>query len=98
MKEEIQPIIFEAVREINAELGGENLASPTLDTALYGADGNLDSMGLVSLLMDIEDRVSEKLGKDVALTDEKAMSQRNSPFKSVRTLADYMERLLNGSV
>jgi acyl carrier protein len=60
------------------------------DTVLYGESGSLDSIGLVSLLMDVEYAVSERAGKSLSLIDENAMSQRRNPFRTVGSLADYI--------
>ena len=51
----------------------------------------------MSLIVDIEGQVGQAFGKDVILADEKAMSQRNSPYRSVGALIDFiMERLEDG--
>jgi len=51
-------------------------------------------MALVNLIADVEDAVSEKFGVAIALADEKAMSARNSPFLTVKTLAQaVLERI-----
>lgn len=64
-------------------------------TALLGAEGILDSMGLVSLIVAVEQDVEDEFGKEITIADAKAMSQKNSPFKTVGSLADYIENLLN---
>ena len=60
------------------------------DTVLIGSGAKLDSLNLVSLIVDIEKGLSDKLGIEVSLTDENAMSQQKSPFRTVKTLADYI--------
>ena len=47
---------------------------------LIGQDGLLDSLGLVNLILLVEERIADELGVSVTLADEKAMSQRSSPF------------------
>jgi acyl carrier protein len=58
-------------------------------TPLFGSDSVLDSMGLVNVIVDIESRLRSN-NFDVSLISEQAMSQRNSPFRSVSTLADFI--------
>lgn len=94
MNNKIEAVVKSAVKEMNEELGSENLAEPSSGTGLYGANGNLDSIGLVSLLMDIEERVTDEFDCDVSLTDERAMSRKNSPFRTIKTLSDYIYKLL----
>jgi hypothetical protein len=68
------------------------------DTVLYGSGGALDSLGLVSLIMDLEMAINERTGGDLVLADAEAMSQRRNPFRDVRRLADYvMSRLGAGT-
>lgn len=64
------------------------------ETRLLGANGVLDSLGLVSLVLDLEQQINDTLGTTIALADERAMSQTRSPFRSVSSLADYIETLL----
>jgi acyl carrier protein len=58
-------------------------------TPLFGSDSVLDSMGLVNIIVDIESRLRGN-NFDVSLISEQAMSQRNSPFRTVSTLVDFI--------
>lgn len=89
MKDKIQNIIFEALENLSDELENNELKTPTLQTKIYGIDGNLDSLALVSFIADLEEMLSE-IGIDIVLADEKTMSARNSPFKDVATLTSYI--------
>ncbi len=64
--------------------------------ALIGRAAVLDSFGLVNLILDVEQRLQVECGVSVVLADERAMSQKHSPFLTVDTLASYICRLLNG--
>ncbi len=59
------------------------------DTELYGTNGHLDSMGLVAFLIDIEESLLDN-DIQISLSDERAMSQSNSPFKNVESLVNYI--------
>ncbi|MBX7491515.1 hypothetical protein [Helicobacter turcicus] len=90
MKNKIQDLICEALKNINDELDNENLKNPHANTHIYGIEGNLDSLSLVSFIADLESSLSEHLGIDIVLADEKTMSARNSPFKDVSSLSEYI--------
>ncbi len=92
--EKIGNIIIESLKEYNQELQNAELDNPTNKTKLYGEKSVLDSMGLVYLITDIEERISDEFEKDIVLADEKAMSQKTSPFRDVETLAKYIQNLL----
>jgi acyl carrier protein len=70
---------------IASSLGGE--------IRLIGHEAVLDSMGLVNLIVELEQRLEEEYDMIVVLADERAMSQKNSPFRSVQTLADYIYKV-----
>ena len=93
-QEQIQNIIFSAIEMSNNIREDDNQIPAAASTELYGKDGHLDSMGLVGFLIDIEELfLDEEI--QIALSDERAMSQKNSPFRSVSALTNYIENLLN---
>ncbi len=94
MQIEIKKVIFDALIELNEELEMEELNNLTKDTKLYGNNGALDSLALVSFITDLEERISDTFNTDIILADEKAMSQRNSPFNNVKSLTTYIHELL----
>jgi acyl carrier protein len=63
----------------------------TADTELFGPAGLLDSMGLVSVIVELEQKLSDRAGREISLMDDRALSQTRSPFRTVRSLADYAE-------
>ena len=67
----------------------------SLDSKLFGGGGPLDSMALVNLVVDLEELIEDDYGKTITLADEKAMSQRTSPFSRVQNLIDYVQEQLN---
>ncbi len=94
MQQKIEKIIIEALVELNEELENEQLNNPTSDTRIYGSNAALDSLALVSLITDLEERISDEFDQDIILADEKAMSQRTSPFRNVESLTNYIANLI----
>ncbi|MDN5078309.1 hypothetical protein PJV89_09680 [Aliarcobacter butzleri] len=92
--EKIENIIIESLKEYNQSLGSSELNNTTNKTRLYGEKSVLDSIGLVYLITDIEEKISDEFSKNIVLADEKAMSQKTSPFRDVETLAKYIQNLL----
>jgi acyl carrier protein len=60
------------------------------DTVIVGPDAVVDSIGVVSLIVEIEQRLEADHGIAVTLANERAMSQRNSPFRTVSTLVEHI--------
>ena len=90
MKEKIIEMIIE---ETNAILDTPN-DNMNVDTNLYGNSGILDSMGLVSMIVAVEQDVEDEFDVQITIANAKAMSQKNSPFKTVGSLATYVEGLI----
>lgn len=96
-KQEILNLIYAVVNELNAERASEERLTNAPDTVLFGQGSKLDSLGLVGLVVGTEQRVEETLDRTISLTDERAMSQRQSPFRTIDTLAEYILQLLGES-
>ena len=92
--EKIENIIIESLKEYNQTLENIELKTYSKQTKLYGEKSVLDSIGLVYLITDIEEKISDKFSKNIVLADEKAMSQKTSPFRDIETLAKYILNLL----
>lgn len=92
-KNEIIEIIFESIDEINQEYDVK--LPKELSTKLFGGECELDSLGLVSLIVSIEENINNSCSFSISIADEKAMSQKYSPFRSVDTLANYVMGLVN---
>jgi acyl carrier protein len=89
----LEKLIYPAVDELleSEEYSGLG-KSP--DIALLGPGSAVDSLGLVNLIVLIEERIAEVADGDVRLVNERAMSRKKSPFRSISTLADYIAELL----
>ena len=90
----IENLIITSVKEINEQLPQELQLSESRGTVLFGKDGKLDSLGLVNLLVIIEQNIEDEFDVSITIADEKAMSQKRSPFRTIGTLADYIDMLL----
>lgn len=85
--------IYLAIDQANELREADEQLARSEETVLYGA-GGLDSLGLVSLILDLEAALAGRAGVCPTLADERAMSRRRNPFRDVRSLADYiLERL-----
>ena len=62
-------------------------------TVLIGEGGIIDSLNLVSLILDVEEYLEERMGLSVILADERAISRERSPFRTIEALADYVWEL-----
>ena len=92
----ILKVICDAIEELNTCQDEDEKLELSEDTKLFGSNSKLDSIGFVNFIVDVEQRVNDTFDTDVILMDEKAMSLKNSPFKDVKALTEYIETLLGG--
>ena len=92
--ENIVAAIYRAVDWINGELPPDRQLIKAAETRLLGSQSVLDSMHLVSLIVAIEREVEDMFGVTLTLVDERALSMKESPFRSIQSLADYIGILI----
>ncbi|MDI4648172.1 hypothetical protein [Cohnella hashimotonis] len=93
-RETILRIVLDSCEDLNRFQGGAVPVELGAEAPLYGRNGNLDSLGLVSLLASVEQGIEEALGCGIALSDIAAASVPDSPYRTVDTLVGYLlERL-----
>jgi hypothetical protein len=87
-------MIVAAAREV-ADRDGRTLPRDLDEhVELFGRSGIFDSLGLVSLVVAVEEAVADRYGRALSLADERALSETRSPFRTIGTLAEYTQRLL----
>lgn len=94
MSEDLVPLIVRILQEVDPQGEAAAAGELTRDTPLFGTDGSLDSVGLVSLVVAVEQAIEDELGVSVSLADEKALSQRHSPYRTIGSLAEYARRAI----
>ena len=91
----IENLIITSIKEINEQLSQQQQLGQSTETVLYGKNGKLDSLGLVNLLVIIEQNIEDEFDVSITIADERAMSQKHSPFRTIGTLTDYINIFLN---
>ncbi len=91
----IMDILFSAIDELNEIRPTGQTIEKSPGTVLFGEGGTLDSIGLVSFIVAAEQKIAQETGINITLADERAMSQRNSPFRTVSALANYISLLMS---
>jgi len=89
-RDQVVRSIMDVACEMNATLSRPIDVAQGEGAPLFGRDGVLDSLGLVSFIVAVEQALDESLGVAITLADERAVSQRASPFRTIGTLVDYV--------
>lgn len=98
MRDDLVSIIVKTVREVGSTGAVPLPAEVDGATPLFGRQGLLDSMGLVSLVIAVEQAIEDELGVSVSLADARALSQRASPYRTIGSLAEYAGGLIEAAV
>ena len=86
-------LVLRRLDALGRELGRPELGQADAQTRLFGAGACLDSLGLVTLMADLEEDIIQATGRSVVLADEKALSALTSPFRRAGLLAEHIARL-----
>ena len=95
MREKVNQMLFSVIDELNQLRPAQEHLKKDLQAPLAGDSGQLDSAGLINLIVLTEQKTAEELGKSILLTDDRTMSRINEVFHSLMSLADYILRLLD---
>lgn len=93
-EERIQEGILSAIDELNEQLPRKQKIRKSVDSVLLGQKEGLDSLGLVNLIVSVEQKIEEDFGLSVSLGLEDAGLGEENPFRTVKTLAKYISRVI----
>ena len=85
-------LIFAAIKEVNMQQPPEYQLKLNKDEFLISDKSCIDSLGLITLLINIEEKISNKFKKNLNLLDEKLISEENTPFKTLGSLASWLNK------
>lgn len=91
---EISELIVQAIKELNLGLPDDKKLKEDATAVIFGAEGGLDSIDFVSLMVIIEEKVLTKFDKAVTIASEKAFSLKYNPFANVPRLTEFLAVLL----
>jgi len=89
----VEGIILHALTLLNNEFAEGNKIKVDNQTLLFGPDAQIDSLSLVSLIVDIEGALNSEYNLSISLTDDRAMTREISPFTDVQALKTYILEL-----
>ena len=92
MKEKVEEIVFKIIKNNTEDL---NIGTINYDTLLLSEGSAIDSMTIVSIVVDLESELTDAFQKEISLSDDKAMSRKISPYDNVKNLTEYIIELLN---
>jgi len=82
-------VVLAALRDA-VDQNGSDASGVSEETVIVGPGAVIDSIGVVSLIVDIEQRLEMDYQVSLTLANDRAMSQRNSPFRTAGILVDHI--------
>jgi len=89
----MRDLVISAIEEINRELDIEELKGLEDDSLIFEL---LDSMAILDLVLELEDRLQQKYSRYIQIADDETMDILHTPFKTLKTLLEYIEEKVNG--
>ena len=93
-RDRITKAVYLAVDALNAELPAGVSVEKSLDAPVYGAGGKLESLDIVTLIMEVEEKINAEFHTEITITDEHLLSKQKSPFSTLGTLVEYLDDLV----
>jgi hypothetical protein len=94
-KNEIYQVVETQLKILNDTFPEDQKFNISYETMLFGRGSCIDSMSLVSVIVDIETYFLDEHNIDVCITDDRAMTREISPFDNVKNLVDYLHEIIN---
>jgi acyl carrier protein len=93
----IDKIVLDCLSNLNLERGDGEKIKFEAATPLLQEGGAIDSMELVSVVVDIEAEIENLLGLSISLTEDESMELISDPFATVKNLIEYVSLVTNGA-
>jgi acyl carrier protein len=86
-------VIYESISDLNLQLPVEQRIEKSLSTILFGGGGKLDSLGLANFIVITEQKLEERYGFRIDLTEDDPFSPATGHFRTIDSLATYVSEL-----
>lgn len=90
-------LIYDTLDLVNQQLPPAKRLSRSPTTILVGTGSSLDSLAIVTLVVALEEKVADAIGRPVQLLDPELISVDNGPFRSVESLSLHLSAVAAGS-
>jgi len=86
----IQEIVIDNLKIILEENSYDQNIELKPETEIFGETAIIDSLGLVDLIVALEEHLMDEYDQDIIVVDESSIIDTDSPFKSIRSLSNLI--------
>jgi acyl carrier protein len=90
---DFKEVVFSAIDHVNELLPDSSAVAKSPDEPLAGVGSKLDSMGIVNLIVAVEEEVVRQCGAQISLADLRGKGA-SDPLETVGSLVRYLEGAL----
>jgi len=83
-------LVFDAITNLNRQRNSSQLIDKSLDTVLVGSSSKLDSLGLVTFIISVEEKIDEIFNRSIALTNFDFFNNSGNESLTVGSLINYI--------
>ena len=85
----VESVVYKCIEELNRQLPAELKLQSSLDAILVGEGGVLDPLGLITLIVSLEEAM-EEVGVHTTLLEEEFLVDSKGPLRTVGSLIDLI--------
>lgn len=89
-QDQVVQMIYKAIDEVNKSLTQDVRLEKKLDEVLNPAKGKLSSLGLIQLIVAIEQEFAKETSEHINLSSSVVFEQEVDPFENIETLTHYI--------
>lgn len=89
---DISEVVFYCIEQLNKQLPASKKLTKSANSVLAGENGTLDSLGLITLCVNIEQELQDRLNFHCAVLDELMIEQKEHPMRTIGTMVGWIER------
>jgi len=93
-KQQASDLVLESLVVLNLEKKEGSKITVATDTVLLGTGTELDSLDLIFVITNIEDRLYDLADQEIQLAAETNVFDGDHPFRTVETLGDHIVTLM----
>lgn len=84
-------LIYGSIKEVNKQIAPKNHLKLKVNEYLVSDKSPIDSLGLITLLIHIEGEISKKFNQNINLIEEELISEVDTPFETIGSLAEWLK-------
>jgi len=90
IQKQVTDLVYTVIDEINRQRPATDKLVKSQKTLLTGSDAALDSLGLITFILSVEQKIQEQFNLQISLSNENIIQSNNGPLRSVGSLIKYI--------